>query len=49
MNGENKNFIARDRNHWREPSRDGILRGARREALNYAKKKEVPPDEIIQV
>lgn len=49
LGGDRKEFISRDRDHWLEPSRDGILRAALQEALNYATKNEIPPDEIMKV
>jgi len=49
LHGGSKGFIARDRDFWREPSRERILRAALAEALRHAKNKEVPPDETVKV
>lgn len=46
---EPRKFISRDRDHWRKPSYERILRVALAEALKLAKNKEIPPDDIIQV
>lgn len=43
------NFMSRNRNHWRDPSRERILREALKQAVDCAEKEEVPPAEIVEV
>lgn len=44
-----KQFMSRHPDYWRDPSREGILRAALQEAVNHAKNREIPPDDIINV
>ncbi len=49
MEGDSKGFMSKNRDHWDDPSRERILREALKEALGFAKKKEVPPEEVSKV